>query len=827
MKESRVTILKGLQIFFYLGFVFLWFKDNYAQTRNINISFLLPLVPLLLITFARIYFNWKKGKLSFRLKIDKSVLTLLLIVLVIIAFRIPYLANSYGLMESDAGISALMGKHISEGKTPPLFWYGDYYDGSLSAHYYGLVFKIFGFSVLSLKASVLLLFLGFVAIQFFLLKNIFNLKYALVVCLFYALPVGHVIAVSFENGTGYPTVLFLGGIIIYLSYLIHYQNKMNLVPTLGFIMGLGFWSQFVFFYFIAVSLILVILKFRFNVKKWLTLVFYALIGMFPAIYSEIFTDFSLFKFLFGGSYGSLFSWEKLKRTVESVLFLFVDKLNFFNYLYLFLILSSLLFALYAVVKKKKLEAQNIHVLFFLFFLGIFFFSKFSMHDPLRVRYVYPLFFSLPVVLTFIFLQIRKRSKYILMVALLLILFVFSNAKGAWKSFELIREAHYNMKKTVNLMVESQNKYWFGEYWSAMVLTALSGEKVIVFPYSMHYYLPYEIDYFNNRKNQSHGLVFLREIGIYALLYKEELEKLDSEWLSRKFERVSNFTKLLDRLEMPIEIKKIDRSFLVYGIEGKVPYNAIDANIPYSIPHIALDRIEKSMGHLDLFFQTSNIPENAVFRLHVEIPAYSSVFRPVSLDKKEIKITLPYPEKDSFKIQYYLEYASLKINSTHHELDYTPVGKELKKESKRPFYTLYGFGPRVRLSGKKMLLCEKEFGFQINPMIPREGNLMIHLYSPLDFSSQFWYGKFSQEVGIYVNDFFLKTQKLKYGQNVIRIPLAISQIKNKENTFQLKFKYTLPFDFAPFWLTAALLDKIEMLTPLKKFTWFESKSVSDN
>ncbi|MHA1725156.1 MAG: hypothetical protein ACTSXH_10000 [Promethearchaeota archaeon] len=148
-----------------------------------------------------------------------------------------------------------MGKHISEGKTPPVSFYGQHRLGSLLAHFYALMFKLFGYSILVAKLSSLFFYLGFILIQFLLIQRITDKELAVFGCIFLSLPIGDLIKISLDSAAGFSLMLFLGSLIIYITYLIYFKNKLNLLPTLGFLMGLSFWSHQINIFFIITSLI--------------------------------------------------------------------------------------------------------------------------------------------------------------------------------------------------------------------------------------------------------------------------------------------------------------------------------------------------------------------------------------------------------------------------------------------------------------------------------------------------------------------------------------------------------------------------------------------
>ena len=89
-----------------------------------------------------------------------------------------------------------MGKHIAEGKMPPICFYGQNYVGSLASHAYALFFLVFGYSIPALKIATLSFYLGFIVIQFLLLKDVFSFPFAFVYVPLLRLPFGQLLLVS-------------------------------------------------------------------------------------------------------------------------------------------------------------------------------------------------------------------------------------------------------------------------------------------------------------------------------------------------------------------------------------------------------------------------------------------------------------------------------------------------------------------------------------------------------------------------------------------------------------------------------------------------------
>jgi hypothetical protein len=90
---------------------------------------------------------------------SKVLAAYLIIGLFLIAIsRLPQLCSGILDLDSDEAVVALMAKHISEGKSLPVFFYGQHYGLSLIEAATGaLFFQLFGTSTISLKAAMLLL----------------------------------------------------------------------------------------------------------------------------------------------------------------------------------------------------------------------------------------------------------------------------------------------------------------------------------------------------------------------------------------------------------------------------------------------------------------------------------------------------------------------------------------------------------------------------------------------------------------------------------------------------------------------------------------------
>lgn len=787
LNQKLFKVLNYLLLFFFVCFLFLWFKDNIQPLKKINISYLLPFIPLIGIVFIQFFFRIKYKRISIHFRLNKVFWAVLILILLALAFRIPFLINSFGLMTSDHAIPALMAKHISEGKLPPVYYYGQFYMGSFSQHIFALVFVIFGYSIQLLKFTTLLFYLAFIAIQFIFMKEIFSFRFSFIISLFYCLPIGHLITVSFDNTGAFSLVLFLGSAIIYISYLIYWKNKEYLIPFLGFLMGISFWTHQITVCFILTSATVLLFKYKLRFKKYLSLFCYFLIGCLPLLMVDISEKFALLKFLTPEKIEGIL-WEKLKTTIRLALPLVSLETHPLGYLFLVFILLGFFIFIYTSIKERKLLPQSMYGIFFIIFFLIYLFSGFSNIQV--TRYLYPLYFCLPVLLVSVFMFVKSRKKHLLSLILILILLFPFNLKQNYLGFLKNREVHLFLNRVLTSMKDTGKQYWRGDYWTAYLITALSKENIIVDSTTVNRYYPYTLSYYN--KSQSENFIFLR--GPHH--FEGRL--------------AARFIDILDALNIEFKKEKIGDTWLIYDVKYPVLKRIFIAPVPSQIPNLVLSQASSLKGHLYLNFQNKETEKDLEYRVNVEIPGYSSVSRRFMSDSKEINVRIPFPRKKSFKIIYYVEYERLKIKSTVRELSHYPSDDELKE--RRKIVYLAGFRPAVDIQGKKMRVCEKVVKIEINNIFRRRiHKIQLYLYSPFEFSHPYWYGDNYQTVRIEINGSYLADKILKDGNNVVEIDgnSKNSLLKKETNTITLRFKYQLFFDFAPLWKTSALLEKVKI------------------
>jgi len=787
-RGSRTSvILCAVQWLLYAAFVFLWFKDNIFSLRSIHISYIYPLALFAAVLAIRIVSVVKKKKPVLRLKLGREILVCVVLLLLAAAVRWPFLRCGSGMMTSDDSVPALMGKHIAEGKLAPICFYGQQYLGSLGSHIHALFFRLFGYSIFSLKFSTLVLYLAFVALQFRLLREAFPLASATAISLFYVLPTGQLVHVGLENTSAYGLVLLLGAAIIYLTYLVALKDKKLLIPPLGFVMGLAFWTHQITASFILTALLILIFRAKLRPGRYAILAFYGLLGGLPLVFQEIFNRFELVRFLFGGERSPL-GREKLAAAGEHLRSLLAPGSPWLGFVLLSFVALGIVALAYASLKSRGRAPESIFLLSALVFAAVYMFSRFG--DKLLARYLFPAYFCLPVLLIAPFTLIRGRIKHVLSFGLIGLVLIADGWPVYSSYLRSVKNRHLFLTRVVTAMRNTGVRYWQADYWTAYLLTAASGERPIVDSYGTNRYLPYRLDYFNRDGDEKDSYVFLGgpDTSDYACAL--------------------NLNHLLTTLGIPFRKQNFGECSLVYDIESPVLPSVLYEDAPAHIPRLGLDRALRSQGSLRLDFRPAENHDFSKFRLNVEIPGYSAAAGMLSRDSRETTISIAAPQRERFPVRYWVDFRSLKIPSTSGEFSFSG-GKDDLVPRADPVIYLRGIGSRISRLGREVRLCEKEAAFEIPSDESERAKLRLVLVSPFNFADLKWYGRYTQQVSIRLNGGPPVEKTLLDGPNVVELGLAGASRAGSPIRVEMKFRYRFLFDFANLKPISTLLEKIEV------------------
>jgi hypothetical protein len=779
-KTVRKSALKALQILFYLAFILLWFKDNFPPFKSIPLSPLwgfLALAAVLLISLA----PWLRAR-KFSLPPDwkRDAVAIGLLVLVALLIHLPFLFHSFGLMDGDEAITALMSKHIAEGKRPPLYFYGAFFQGSLPQHFTAVFIRLFGYSIFLAKLSAFLAFAIFLGAQFILLKKAISFEFACAAGLFYLFPWQHLVQASFDLASGFPAVLLLGSLIFFLTMGIVFEDKRRWGAALGFILGLAFWThQISIIYGVSIAPFL-IYKFRTRLKDYLTLVVYFLVGCFPLLLNEFVRGFPIVRVFFLGQSGSVDA-KKLIRARRLFLALFSSGRSPGSLMYLGVIAFGLLTIILFVAKRKAPPASLILIAYLVSFTGIYLLSQSSSADI--IRYFYILYIAVPVFLCAPFLWLKPKIRFVAAAVFLGFVFVVSQARSSLAFYNDIKSNHAAYSRALTTMTETGEKYWISDFWTSYLLTSISKENLIVASFGVRRYYPYELWYWSQGRNNWVFSMDNPDMKLYASVLPD----------------------VLDKLGVGYETKKAGGLTLVYRIQQDVFPRIIFADPPGALPDIRPADVTSEAGRLKVTFVQAGPPPAPGLGLQLEIPGFSSRFFPMPQEER-FSYEIPFPGDRNVKIRYCLTYAGFRLERSAREADFT-LSSEEAAGPRPPVEYLTGIGPDREVEGRAMLACRKEASFEVNRPVNRGLRLTLHLYSPFDFQSPWWYGDFSQTVTIFINGRRFGEKVLKDGKNRILIKLEPPVFEGHRDIVRLEFKYAMPTFLDDNWKSAAYLERI--------------------
>lgn len=144
---------------------------------------------------------------------------------------------------SDEAIVGLMGRHILTGEIPT-FFYGQSYMGSLDAIWSAVFFHLFGSTIISLRISQTILWIGLVISVFSLSREIFRSSRAAWISTFLlAIPPVNLLLYSTVSLGGYLEALIIGVWTIIFAHQIHRMQGTQYIRIFadGLLSGFGVW----------------------------------------------------------------------------------------------------------------------------------------------------------------------------------------------------------------------------------------------------------------------------------------------------------------------------------------------------------------------------------------------------------------------------------------------------------------------------------------------------------------------------------------------------------------------------------------------------------
>jgi hypothetical protein len=176
------------------------------------------------------------------------------IIVLALLLRIVLTALGWPPTNSDESTMGLMALHIASFKDFPVFMYGQLYMGAIEAYLAAVLFHIFGVSLFSLRLGTMLLFTLFLTSMYLLAGLLYTKKIALITLALLSLGSTMMVFTELMAHGGYPEILCFGTVAFLLASRLALSSDQNPAPLRlrrmvafscwGFVVAVGFWSNF-------------------------------------------------------------------------------------------------------------------------------------------------------------------------------------------------------------------------------------------------------------------------------------------------------------------------------------------------------------------------------------------------------------------------------------------------------------------------------------------------------------------------------------------------------------------------------------------------------
>ncbi|GEM_PF-5122461 len=764
-----------LTLFTYLFFIFAFFSPSLPRL-GISLRGAREELFFLLLFLSFLFCFLKRKKLLVALKKKKLKivsLTFLIISLTLLLTRLPYLINDFSLLNADKSVTLLMVKNIAEGKSFPLYFYGQLYQGSLNAYLTALIF----FLIPSLKISVLLIniifFSLFILFSSLLLRRITDSTSYFYPVLILCLPLSGLVFFSNDEIRGFSVVVFFEILLIYLAYRIIFDSR-DYHFSVGMVTGVLFWL-----YQPSLSTILPIYAgiffselrrspLRKSLSKGILALTGFIAGSFPHLLGEINNEFTNTKVLFfSGDFPAHIKSMKLSSLLSALkaLLFDLDSQRIISLFFILIFFATIIICLCLFIKKKETKKIFLPALMAANLLLLLL----SMYPPVPryiVHYRFFSFYPLLICSTF-FMEFKIFSRKRLKFAFIIFFAFFSGWKSV-KNYPMLREAHFKNKKDICELKEGRENLILGNYWDMMKYLPFMEDKLListpsevridgVFPYAKYLPLGFKLGEFWEkesraflvpRKKEASSEEFLRDLGISFA--KKEFSSGRYALYSKFSREISPYLLVLLNSDLKKRWEGGKRPNFIY-FKNKLPslpeLKVREGNLILNLPEWE-DLPSQSRGaefFKDWRYCLKTEEEKLSFPLNLKsrITAYSYP-QHISLQGNKYKafinfLDIPILEAGEVEIKGNSPQAKLIISRLRDALTFFPIwGKERK--------------PRIGVPVE---------GLKLEVVNPSVVSIELRIFSFFNFDSSLWTNFYQQT--LHVNG---EKIPLKYGENRI-------------------------------------------------------------
>ncbi len=183
----------------------------------------------------------------FRAAVRHPGFLLTLVLVLSFAFRLIISALLHS-STFDTATVGLMALNILDGERP-LFFYGQQYMGALEAYLAAALFRVFGFSMLSLSLSPILFSIGWIAGTYLLFTELLGRRAGLAAALVLAIPGWQTLWYNIASYGGYPGAFCFGTWALWLCLRTAQRDLSRKaewihILSIGFLAGIALWTNY-------------------------------------------------------------------------------------------------------------------------------------------------------------------------------------------------------------------------------------------------------------------------------------------------------------------------------------------------------------------------------------------------------------------------------------------------------------------------------------------------------------------------------------------------------------------------------------------------------
>jgi hypothetical protein len=201
--------------------------------------------------------------------------------------------------DSDEGNMGLLALHVAYQGDHPIFFYGGPYLGPLEGYAAAPLFRLFGPSLFALRLPLVLFFIGFLVSMFYLIRLLYNEKFALASVILLGLGSPDMLFLQLRASGEYPEIEMFAALMCLLAAWLALSSqrpgqqerwkRIVIYGLLGLIVGLALWVDLLILPFVAAVGLLLWFFCRRELLRWtgLSLLLGFAVGAFPLIYYNL------------------------------------------------------------------------------------------------------------------------------------------------------------------------------------------------------------------------------------------------------------------------------------------------------------------------------------------------------------------------------------------------------------------------------------------------------------------------------------------------------------------------------------------------------------